>query len=265
MTPSLLHAINSALKFLEKRIDAMSKNVSGSVDSLKSVMLSSSLQQVKSLDTIGKRFEAAAELMSAPEFDVDVDFEPLKADLRGIAADLKKIAGKTTPETRNIEALLKMILDAVGANKPEALAEKFDALDVVFQGLKPKDSVRFDDTQMKGLMAAMTNKPFTTDGGTKSATEWQVNTVTLTAANTQYAYTFPANTISWSLKLRGSTGILYYASSIGKLPTSGDGTAYITVPASATRSQDNVEYGGKIMYFQSDLASQVVEIDVFTM
>jgi hypothetical protein len=265
MTPSLLHAINSALKFIEKRLDSMSKNITGSLDSMKSVMLSSSLQQVKSLDTIGKRFEAAAEKMSAPEFDVAVDFAPLKADLMGIAADLKKIAGKTTPEVRNIEVLLKMILEAVSANKPEALAEKFDALDVVFKGLKPKDSVRFDESQMKGLMAAMTNRPMGAAGGTKSATDWQVNTVSLASANTEYTYTFPANTISWSLKLRGTTGILYYASASGKFPTSGDNTTYITVPASGTRSQDNVEYGGKTMYFQSDTVSQVVEIDVFTL
>lgn len=265
MLPGFVRAINAALKFIEIRIDRATKKVVTSVDSVKSSMDLLGAQQVRALDVIGKRFEKAAETMSSPEFDVNIDFEPLKADLMGMAADLKKIAGKATPETRNIEVLLKMILDAVAANKPEMLAEKFDALDVVFKGLKPKDSVRFDDAQMKGLMAAMTNRPMGAAGGTKSATEWQVNTVSLASANTEYEYTFPANTISWSLKLRGATGILYYASATGKMPTSGDGTAYITVPASATRSQDNVEYGGKKMYFQSDLASQVVEIDVFTL
>lgn len=214
--------------------------------------------QTSTLRDVFGRFSKSLDEIKNPQIDVAVNTLELEKAVRGIGKFEKT-------DLKNVEVLLKMIFDAVASNKPEALAEKFDALDAVFKGLKPKDSVKFDDAQMKGLMAALTNRQIGTAGGTKSATAWQVNTVILTNANTEYEYTFPANTISWSLKLRGAMGILYYASATGKLPTSGSGTDYITVPASAARSQDNVEYGGKKMYFQSDLASQVVEIDVFTL
>jgi len=158
---------------------------------------------------------------------------------------------------------LRLIYSAVRENEPEKLGEKFDALDVVFKGLKPKDSVKFDDKQIKGLMGALTN--ITTQGGPKSATDWQVDTVTVTAADTEYEYAFPSNTVSWTLKLRGGTGVLYYSHETGKLPVSGDNTNYLTLPASGTRSQDNVEWGGKKMFLESDSATQVLEIEVFTM
>ena len=255
--------INAALRFLEKRIALAALQVSKSIDKFGGFMEASANSQARTLAKLGAQFEAATQRMEKPTFDVAVDLDPLRAELQVIASKVEMLAKKNGPDLRSTEVLLKLILDSIKENSPKEFP--IDALDVVFKGLKPKDSVKFDDKQMASLMAAMTNRGFATDGGTKSATEWQVNTVTLTSANTEYEYTFPANAISWSLKLRGTTGILYYASATGKMPTSGDGTAYITVPAGAARSQDNVEYGGKKMYFQSDTASQVVEIDVFTL
>lgn len=168
-----------------------------------------------------------------------------------------------------MEFNLQKIFIAIRENQPEKLAEKFDAMDVVFKGLKPKDSVRFDDTQMTALMAALTNGGggggFTTVPGAKSATNWEVDRVALTLANTQYSYTFPSNTVSWTFKLRTPGATLFYSSVTGKLPVSGDNTTYMTMLPMGARSQDGMEWGGTTMYFETDTATQVVEIEIFTM
>lgn len=221
----------------------------------------------RTLNAIGTRFEKAVAKIADPKFDVIVDFKPLKEELNKIAKDIKAIAGKESVETQSIEALLKLILTAVKDNQPEKIGEKIDAMDAVFKGLKPKDSVRFDDTQMTALMAALTNHSggFTTNSGAKSATNWEVDRVALTLANTQYSYTFPSNTVSWTFKLRTPGATLYYSSATGKLPVSGDNSTYMTMLPMGARSQDGMEWGGTTMYFETDTATQVVELEIFTM
>ncbi len=256
--------VNAALKFLEKRILGATQAVTKSVDRLSGNLEKQADAQSRTLARLGAQFEAATKRMEKPTFDVKVDLEPLLEELRGISDEVAKVAGKKGPELDRAEGYLKLILAAIERNAPEKIGEKIDAMDAVFKGLKPKDSVKFDDTQMKGLMAALTSGRGGA-GGNKSATQWDVVRIPLTAADTEYSYTFPANTVSWTMKLRGTTAKFYYASETGKLPVSGDNTAYMTVPANGTRSQDNVEYGGKVMYFETNTATQVVELEVFTM
>jgi len=83
-----------------------------------------------------------------------VDLTPLLKKLD----TLKPIPPKERPVVSLdvVQAQLGAILEAIQRNEPERIGEKIDALDAVFKGLKPKESVRFDDTQMKGLMAALT-------------------------------------------------------------------------------------------------------------
>jgi cell division protein ZapA (FtsZ GTPase activity inhibitor) len=266
MPPIFEHAINAALKFLEKRIGNASKEVTTAIKEGHSVTVAATEKQTQSLNQIGTRFEKAVAKISNANFDVLVDFKPLEASLRSIAADMKKVAGKKDADMAKVEAGLDRLLVAVQENQPEKMSQSIDALDAVFSGLKPKDSVKFDDKQMKGLMAALTNGGgITTQGGTKSATDWQVDVVTITSADTEYEYVFPSSTVSWTLKLRGSSGVLYYSHETGKLPVSGNNTNYLTLPASGTRSQDNVEWGGKKMFLESDSSGQTLEIEVFTM
>lgn len=187
----------------------------------------------------------------------EIEFEESETDLEPVLDGLSEM-----------KMLLRAILSAIQNNKPEKLAEKFDAMDAVFKGLKPKDSVRFADDQMKNLMAALTNGSgggFTTVPGVKSASNWEVDRVALTAANTQYSYTFPSNTVSWTFKLRTPGATLFYSSVTGKLPVSGDNTTYMTMLPMGARSQDGMEWGGTTMYFETDTATQVVEIEIFTM
>jgi hypothetical protein len=269
MPPIFQHALNAALKFIEKRIGSAADKITAAVGSLEKLFARGVSEQSRTLDQIGRRFEKAVGKIADTNFEVTVDLEPLRQDLVVIARDLKKISAKKDIDPDRIEALLKMVLSAIKENAPEKLGEKIDAMDVVFRGLKPKDTVRFDDTQMKGLMAALTNVGQSSGIGTypglKSASNWTVARVALTSANTEYTYTFPANTVSWTMKLRAQGATLYYSSATGKFPTSGDNTTYMTMLPLGAKSQDGVEWGGLTMYLQSDTASQVVEIEVFTM
>jgi len=251
--------VNAALKFLEKRLTLLG-------DRVISAFTNATDKQAQQVNQIGLRFEKAVNKLSNPQFDVNVDFKPLATSLSSIASDLKKIEGKKGADISSVEATLKLLLTAVKENAPEKIGEKIDAMDVVFRGLKPSKTTKFDEAQMKGLMGALTqNRGITTQPGNKSATGWQVVKVALADADTEYEYAFPSNTVSWTLKLRGSSATTYYSHEAGKLPVSGDDSNYLTLPPSGTRSQDNVEWGGKKMFIESDSASQVLEIEVFTM
>lgn len=234
----IVKVIKDALEYLEKRIKVV--DVVTAID-----------KNTEAVVAVGEKIKPAEA----------VDFGPLLTKLDKLVPKERPVVSLDTVQNQ-----LAAILTAIERNEPERIGEKIDALDAVFNGLKPKESVKFDDTQIKGLMAAITgSRGIMTDGGAKTATAWSIQTITITAANTQYEYAFPANTISWTMKLRGVTGKLYYATQAGKLPVSGDNTAYISLPARGTRSQDNVEYGGNKIYVESDLAGQVVELDVFTL
>lgn len=94
----------------------------------------------------------------------------------------------------------------------------------------------------------------------KPATQVTMANVSLSSADTEYSYTFPANTVGFDVKLRGQGTLLLYAWETGKLPTSGDSSAYATVPQNGLQSQDNVEWSGKTIYLQTGSTSQVAEI-----
>ena len=204
----------------------------------------------------GKKQDNTDILKALEALQKSIKIEVPKTDLKPIQEGLA-----------SMKASLDKVLAAIKENKPEKIGEKIDAMDAVFKGLKPKDTTRFDDEQMKGIMAALTHggASMSTNPGVKSATNWEVARLAITAANTEYTYTFPANTVSWTMKLRDQGATLYYSSATGKFPTSGNNTTYMTMLPLGARSQDGVEWAGKKMYVQSDTASQVLEIEVFTL
>jgi hypothetical protein len=258
--------VNAALKFLEKRIATATGNVTKSVDRLAGAVSGTADAQSRALAKLGVQFEAATKRMEKPTFDVQVDLEPLLVELTAIQDTMATLANRKGPNLSLAEGYLKLILAAIERNAPEKIGEKIDAMDAVFKGLKPKDSVKFDDNQMKGLMAALTNRGIgLASGGTKAATQYEIDRLALTLADTEYTYSFPENTVSWTFKLRGSQAMLYWSTVTGKLPVSGDNTQYITMDPMGTRSQDNMEWGGKTLYFETDTASQVLEIEIYTM
>lgn len=84
--------------------------------------------------------------------------------------------------------------------------------------------------------------------------------LSMATANTEYSYTFPSNTVSWTLRVRDTDVPILYAWDTGVLPTSGDGSAYATVPAYYLQSQDGVEWSNRTIYLQTGSANQVCEI-----
>lgn len=256
--------INSALKFLEKRISMAALSVSKPIDRLTGILEKNSDAQSRSMAKLGAQFEAATKRMEKPTFDVNVDIDPLLAELRDIQAAMVKVAGKKGPDLSVAEGYLKMILGAIKENSPKDFP--IDAMDAVFGKLKPKDSVKFDDTQMKGLMAALTNSgnSMAVGGGVLAARNVDVDNVTMATADTEYSYTFPANTVGFELRLRADDVALLVAYTTGKLPTSGDGLAYLTVPAYFIEKTAGLDWSGKTIYVQTGSAAQTLEVITYT-
>ena len=248
--------VNSSLRFLEIRIKQSSDKVVEAVNKQKStddVSKAINVQTV-TLRDVFKKFGTSLDKLGNPKIDVKVP------EIKLPAINIPK------QNTELIENLLQAQLIEMQKDKMPDYRESFDAFGAAILENKPKDEVTINPAQMKGLMAALTNGGgMTTQGGNKSATDWKVEIVTIADADTEYEYTFPSNTVSWTLKLRGTTAITYYSHETGVLPVSGDNSNYLTLPANGTRSQDNVEWGGKNMFIESDSASQVLEIEVFTM
>lgn len=101
-------------------------------------------------------------------------------------------------------------------------------------------------------------------GGTAPAKRAQVANTTMTSANTEYSYTFPNGTVGWSVRLRADDIPLLISFETGKLPTSGDGSAYFTVPAYYIAEREGIDWSNKTIYLQAGTASQTAEFIVYT-
>jgi hypothetical protein len=116
----------------------------------------------------------------------------------------------------------------------------------------------------KGQLAAITHGGMATGSNTMAARNGVTRNVAMATANTQYSTTFPANTSSFFVRLRDPGTDLLCSWQTGTLPTSGDGSAYMTIPAFGYRSPDNLDIGGKTFYFQTGSASMTAEFEIFT-
>jgi hypothetical protein len=205
------------------------------------------------------------------------------------------LAGKVTnDEAKRTNALLMSLTDAVNGIKLEekdtdlsalndlktiafalqkelerkntgAIEAKLDSVIQLMRDFKVKlpEVVKFDKDQLKQLVSASGY------GGGGSVTTAMVPRTTvvanvaLTTANTQYSYTLPKNAVAFYAKLRGVDQQFTYAWVTGKMPTSGDGTAYMTTTYNFLQSRDGVDFGGKTLYVQCDASSQVLEIESY--
>lgn len=223
-------------------------------------------EQTKALRILFTEFSLGLKKMENPEFSVVVQMEPIQERMDSLLELMKKQKELSLTPLYNELHAMRLIMQE---NKPEKLGEKFDALDAVFKGINERDKqpAVFSDSQIGALLAAITNigggGGFATNGGVKSATRYLIDTVTLTLADEEYEYTFPANTVSWTMKQRVPGNGLFYASSTGKLPVSGNNSDYMTLLPMGARSQDNVEWGGVSMFLESDGAGDVIEFEIF--
>lgn len=170
-----------------------------------------------------------------------------------------------TSELKVISAELKTLNRVNKDNKNKTLEEKVDRLASAFEAFAKAFKVeipktfKLDDMQVRKIASGGAGVQ------TRGATKKTIGNVALTATNTEYSYTFPANTVSFTMKIREQNALLYYAFDTGKLPSSGDGTAYATLGQNFLQLQDNVEWSNQTIYLGSDTASVTAEIISYQM
>lgn len=266
---------DASLAFLSKVISAAAKTISTSqekaADKISSDFKSNMASQTKVLAGIATRIEEAAKKIQNPTFSgqIELDTSDLAGELSTITKEIRAIGeGIEMPNLEKLERGIQMIL-----NRLDEFSEKkiLQALQELTKALKDKKidapkTVKIDDMQFRAMSNAGRG------GGMVSSAPLQARNVALTnlaltATNTEYSFTFPANTVSWQIKLRDQGTLAYYSFTTGTLPVAGgggDGSKYSTIPQNFVRSQDNVEWSGKTIYLGAESASQVAEIEVYT-
>lgn len=217
----------------------------------------------------------------------------LLQDIAGGQENLARVLSKDS--TSELKAILKQLIDATKANKPHpereddytpivsALQKLDECMNEVKQAVratdarekiadlaaavrdlaskKQTDTFKLEDSQFRTLAQAGNSVSV---AGPLTARNVEITNVAMAAANTQYSHTFGSNVVSWVIKLRSQNTLLLYSFTTGTLPTSGDGTAYATVPQNGLQSQQGVEWSGKTIYLQTPGTSQVAEIIEYT-
>jgi hypothetical protein len=168
--------------------------------------------------------------------------------------DLSKI--KPT-DTSRIEQGLRAVQDQIDAGNAQ-IKELFTKLTeaIAAISLKVPDTFKLDDMQIR----AISTSRMPLNPAPLAPRRINVVTVSASSANTEYSRTLSAGTTGYFIKLRAQNVILYMASATGKLPTSGDGSAYMTIPQSGYLSPMGMDVGGKTLYFNTPSASQTIEI-----
>lgn len=92
----------------------------------------------------------------------------------------------------------------------------------------------------------------------KKAVTPVIYNVTCVAGGTEYSQALPANCKRYTIKARTS-----YAIQMAYVVTE-SGTNYITVPASSSKTEENLEAASTTLYFQSTQAGVVVEIEAWS-
>lgn len=172
-----------------------------------------------------------------------VDFAPLTKWLERVEKAIKAQPQIKVPDYSKELQLMQKTLERIEKKK-----------------LEIPDRITLDDSQFRTLSQSGSGGSM---GGTLAARNFTVSVVTMTTADTEYSHTFSANTSSFFIKVRSQSVKLLLASATGTLPTSGDGSAYFTVPQNGWMSPENLDVGGKTIYLQTASASQTAEIMEF--
>ena len=253
--------INAALKFLEKRILSAATTVTKSIDGLRGTISMNSEAERKEMQKFGGHLKALSERIENPNFDVNVDMGEV-VECLGEMKNILLFMNEKSVDLSNVEQLLVALIETFKQGHPDAFAERIDALDAVFKGIKIPDTIGFDQQQMKGLMTALTN--LGGSGGVLGIRNMTVRNISIPTANTPVEFQFPANTIQYQLRMRQTDVPLLVATETGKLPTSGDGSAYFTVFAYFEEKTSGLDMSSKKLYFQTDQAAQICEVIVYT-
>lgn len=140
---------------------AVVTQISDKIDELKYTIENISLlfrgkeETVQKVDATPKIEEVIAQLVALNSKEEEpLDITALETSLESLESYFKTLLKKEPVSLAQVEKILKEVIVAIKANKPESIGEKIDALGVI---LKPRETVRFDEVQMKALMSALTN------------------------------------------------------------------------------------------------------------
>lgn len=199
-------------------------------------------------ETVAKLSEVVRELKAnKPE---KVDFKPLVAEMKVAVAELKTL-NRNVREDKNVSLEAKIdgltqALTAFTGDMPKMLSKNFPT------------TFKLDDMQVRKIASGGAGVQ------TRGASQVTIENTTLTTAGTEYSYTFPANTVSWRIKVRNQAHTAYYSYTTGTLP-GGTGTSYITVQANWAHTQDNIEWSNKTIYLEGGTNGAIVEIESYQM
>ena len=172
----------------------------------------------------------------------EVDFSEVTEGLKSIEKKIPKVSFDT------LEKLIKKGFESI---KLEAV---HTTLKEILEQLKKP--VKIDEMQAR----AMSTVSIGGSGGPPQASRVAVTNVSLTLANTEYTHTFGAGTLGFQLRIRDTSTPVLVAYTTGKLPTSGDGLAYFTVPAYFIEKNSGLNWSNKVLYVQCESAGQTLEV-----
>lgn len=221
-------------------------------------------QLVKQADQITRATSALIQALGKIERT-----EKLLPAVRGLERAIKSIKLEVKPtdltplsrQLTRVQEELAGIRTQLATLDNRQIATAIEKLATAFGKIQMPTKMSLDDNQVR----AITYGGGVGGGGVKTATGVTISRVSMASANTEYSYAFPSNTVAWAVKLESQNTRLLYAFETGKLPSSGDGTAYVTAPQNFIQSKENVEWTGKTIYLQSSGTSQTAEIVVYTM
>lgn len=181
----------------------------------------------------------------APEINVDVDMEELKAIATGIDTLNKGITLSLNKNNPQLDRLIELM--------EKVAAKKF----------KVPDVIKLEENQLRQLRTVGMSGGSGGGASMLAAMKATMANVAMTVADTEYSYTLPKGTTSFYIKIRSQNTKLLFAWEAGKLPGSGDGTAYMTIPQNGMQSRPGLDLSGKTIYFESAAATQVCEIESY--
>lgn len=231
---ALLHDIAEQIRLL---VQLEQETKGGKDDAASTAFTEEVRQSVKALLTAIKE--------SKPKEAKPVDMSPVTRSLGELKAALSDLS--STVRASDNKSTLNELLAAIKALK-----------------LTVPSTVKLDEQQFRALRSSGSSTTVVSGGSEQlSARNITVANVALSTANTEGSYTFPSNTVGFELRTRDTDVPLLVAYTTGKLPISGDGLAYFTVPAYFIEKTVGLDWSGKTIFFQTGSASQTVEILVY--
>lgn len=276
MPVSIPQMITKAVTVVDKRLESLGKTFAKSLSDKKFDVDTGRMEAVmaamaKSMDRTAQTIDAAAKKKT--EVNVTQKNDDVVRALKDTANAISKAVKANRTNTDKMEAQLATLERATNeVTDAETRVEKqVVALNETVKSLRKTlgKAFKLDDMQFRALAMAAGGGGGSSGGGGggggKLAGNGSIITrVSMPTADTEYSHTFSKGCVGFTLKLTSQNTKFTYAWATGKLPGSGDGTAYMTIAQNFLRSPDWLEPGGKTIYFETDTTSQTMEIEEIT-